>query len=516
MFTHLVTQILTLMGDMPALVVYLVVAVWIGLDNAGIPLPMEPVLLFTGALAATGHTVILLGVGSAVVGALAFASLAYYLGRRFGKEAIMRVGRHVRLTPARAAHIELWLRQRGLLGVLLASLCPILRTFSAYIMGGAGVTRRMFVLGTLAGALVYSSLWIVLGSVLGNNYRAPLRYLDSLGLAGVAILATAATVALALHHFWGRLALRHVSLHFHRHQASLAAVALAVDDGGSPAMRAAFALAHHEANGWGAARGLSALSERARQLTQDERRPGTSAAFAAPWPDWVGAVITCVLAEIGAALLLLAFAAHAVVAFPMDPGLAAWVQQIRGTPLASVVNLAGDLQWYLPTSIAYVLIYGTLLALRRYRAALCTAAAGFGTDIFNVAVNTFVGRPRPYGVRIPTLTANLGQGSFPSGHVAHAVGLYGFVFFLCVLGMRASPRWKPWLLVVQAICAYFIVFVGLSRVLEGDHWPSDVLGGYLSGTLTLSLAIVLYHVLSVRAERRHRAAVETEVLAAVH
>src|SRR5262245_60745291 len=219
MFTQVVTSLLATMATVPIPLCYGIIAVWIGLDNAGIPAPMEPVLLFAGALATTGHIVLFLDVASATLGALLFASLAYVVGQRFGGDVIMRAGRHVGLTSARADHIELWLRKRGIVGVVIATVCPILRTFSAYVMGVAQVPLRRFVPGMLLAALAYSTLWILLGWVLGDNYRAPLRYLDSVGLVGALALAVVVAAVLLMHHFWGRLALRQVALHFHRHQA---------------------------------------------------------------------------------------------------------------------------------------------------------------------------------------------------------------------------------------------------------------------------------------------------------
>jgi membrane-associated phospholipid phosphatase len=64
-------------------------------------------------------------------------------------------------------------------------------------------------------------------------------------------------------------------------------------------------------------------------------------------------------------------------------------------------------------------------------------------------------------------------------------------------GAQAHAFWKVLLVAVQVICGYFIVFIGPSRVLEGEHWPSDVVASYLLGSLVLLIGIGLYHALGV-------------------
>jgi membrane-associated phospholipid phosphatase len=81
--------------------------------------------------------------------------------------------------------------------------------------------------------------------------------------------------------------------------------------------------------------------------------------------------------------------------------------------------------------------------------------------------------------------------------VTHVVSFYGFLLCFFLRQMRLHPDWRPWLYLPAAVCVYFIVFIGPSRVLEGEHWPSDVLGSYLLGSLLLALAIALYHLLAL-------------------
>jgi len=132
--------------------------------------------------------------------------------------------------------------------------------------------------------------------------------------------------------------------------------------------------------------------------------------------------------------------------------------------------------------------------LRQLSAAIAVIVASFGADLANVTLNGLVARPRPHNTSIHTV-ANLGLHSFPSGHVTHVIALYGFLLYLTVRLQHDHPKWTVLLWVVRAVCLYFIYFIGVSRVLEGEHWPSDVLASYLLGGLMLGIAIPLYHLL---------------------
>lgn len=217
---HIANSIITFMGQVPAPLVYVIAGIWLGLESVGIGLPIEPMLLFLGSLAAQGtQTGInpLLAILATCAGCLVFSSVAYWIGKRAGTAAISRVGRYVGLTQARADHIELWLRHRGFLGVFIVRETPMLRTYGSFVMGAADVPLPAFALGTFTGALVYCGAFIALGAALGDNYRAPLQYLDQFGEPGIAALLAVVVVLFVLHHFWGRLSLRRLAQHFHLH-----------------------------------------------------------------------------------------------------------------------------------------------------------------------------------------------------------------------------------------------------------------------------------------------------------
>lgn len=232
---QVVNQVFAVMGGVPLPLVFLIAALWVGVESAGVGVPIEPMMLFVGSLAAQSslnHVLLAaIAVLCVALGCLTFATWAYVIGRRVGTTAITRIGRFIGLNQTRADHIELWLRHRGAVGVLIARETPMVRTFGSYIMGAAEIPVKTFLPATFVGSLIYVGVWITLGSVLGANYQAPLRYLSNLGTAdrpGIIIVAATIAVIAVLHHFWGRLTLHRIAIHFRRHHAALAAQAAAV------------------------------------------------------------------------------------------------------------------------------------------------------------------------------------------------------------------------------------------------------------------------------------------------
>lgn len=70
--------------------------------------------------------------------------------------------------------------------------------------------------------------------------------------------------------------------------------------------------------------------------------------------------------------------------------------------------------------------------------------------------------------------------SFPSGHAQTSLVSMGY------LALVVRRRW------FTVFATIWVALIGLSRVYLGQHWPTDVLGGWLIGALLLSGALGLF------------------------
>jgi undecaprenyl-diphosphatase len=137
--------------------------------------------------------------------------------------------------------------------------------------------------------------------------------------------------------------------------------------------------------------------------------------------------------------------------------------------------------------IALVAVLALLLVLKRGAEAVCLLGIFAGVHTTVELVKGVLARPRPTADLV-RIEATISGYSFPSGHVAGYVVLYGFLFYLAWSLMKRSRLRTLCLLATGAMVA----LVGVSRIYLGQHWASDVLGGYGLGFGWLGVGIWAY------------------------
>jgi membrane protein DedA with SNARE-associated domain len=170
---------------------YWIVFTAILLDNAGLPIPGELLLLAFGVLAKAGHLDPLLGLAVAASAALAGDSVGYWIGRLGGPRVLARLGRPPRFVPGRGS-------------VVLGRFVVGVRVLMAPLAGATRMPFPGFLAFDALGCLVWAGAFILIGYASGLRLEAlqeGLRVLSGAGqLVLVAALATWGLVRLAARH----------------------------------------------------------------------------------------------------------------------------------------------------------------------------------------------------------------------------------------------------------------------------------------------------------------------------
>jgi undecaprenyl-diphosphatase len=106
-----------------------------------------------------------------------------------------------------------------------------------------------------------------------------------------------------------------------------------------------------------------------------------------------------------------------------------------------------------------------------------------GTELTVEILKLAIHRARPIGAEFLETSY-----SFPSGHAAISVALYGFLAFLLL--KMANSKLKTGTILVATLL--IILLIGYSRIYLGVHFPTDVLGGYVVGVAWLWGGILFF------------------------
>jgi undecaprenyl-diphosphatase len=137
--------------------------------------------------------------------------------------------------------------------------------------------------------------------------------------------------------------------------------------------------------------------------------------------------------------------------------------------------------------VIYAIAAAGLLLRGGHRAAAGLLAAGVAIGVTLTELVKFsVGRTRPPGAEayVPDMYV-----SFPSGHAS--AGIYLFSLLGLILARLGRAQARLWMTRLGWTLAVLGPFIGVTRLVLGVHWPSDILGGWAYGSVAALLAALL-------------------------
>src|SRR4051794_19198140 len=166
---------------------YLAVAVALLVENFGIPLPGEAILIAAALYAGTGRLNIWLVFAVATAASVTGACIGYWIGSRGGRRLLERYGKAVRLTPERIDRVEEFFDRRGGWLIVFGRYVEGVRQFLSIVVGMSEMSFRRFLFFTTIGAALWCATWSGIGYFAGDHVEAVSNYFTyfAIGAAGI-------------------------------------------------------------------------------------------------------------------------------------------------------------------------------------------------------------------------------------------------------------------------------------------------------------------------------------------
>ncbi len=173
---------------------YLAVAGLVLLEDFGVPVPGETVLILGAVYAGAGRLNVFLVALLGFLAAVAGDNIGFAIGHFGGRPLIERYGRYILLTPERIDKTTTFFERHGGKIIVVARFIEGLRQANGIIAGISGLHWFKFLIFNAIGAALWVGVWVTIGYFSGSHidsiYNTAARYSTYLAIAaGLFVLA---------------------------------------------------------------------------------------------------------------------------------------------------------------------------------------------------------------------------------------------------------------------------------------------------------------------------------------
>jgi membrane protein DedA with SNARE-associated domain/membrane-associated phospholipid phosphatase len=430
----------------------------------GLIAPGETTVIVGGLVAGQGRISLLLLIAIVWTCAVLGDLTSYMLGRRLGRDFMVRHGPRVRITEERLQHVEAFFERRGGMTILIGRFIGLVRAIAPFIAGASHMPLRKFLPYDVLGAGLWATTFCVLGYVFWRSFNQLTTWVSR------GLFAFALVVALIVGIVFLVRLQRSPELQAKTKAWIAAQLETPVLRPVAPYLRAAWQRI---------VRPAARASEAPARFVWDRFTPGE-----------LGLEVTTLLAlaAVGSfTFVLLGAAVDDRVLLPFDQAAFDVVDRLYARPVRDVVVWITALGSF-PVVASAVAATTVWAALRRRFVDAAFLPLAFTVTWVSVQVaKAAFDRPRPPGAHV--LTQSM---AYPSGHAANAVAWVACAVVLSRGGAGFATRFA---LVTAAVV--LTIVIGLSRVYLRAHYLSDVEGGFALATAIYALiglvAVVVSH-----------------------
>lgn len=183
------TWITSIMADFGYIGIFLLIMI----ENLFPPIPSEIILTFGGFMTTVSPLNVVMVIIVATLGSVVGAILLYKVASYFGKERLMHIvlkyGRVLRLKESDIERAESFFLKYGSWAVFLCRMIPLIRSLISIPAGMTKMKMSRFLILTTAGSLLWNTVLIGLGALLGESWGEIVVFMDSFSTVIYSIIA---------------------------------------------------------------------------------------------------------------------------------------------------------------------------------------------------------------------------------------------------------------------------------------------------------------------------------------
>ncbi|MBC2125336.1 DedA family protein [Listeria innocua] len=183
------TWITSIMADFGYIGIFLLIMI----ENLFPPIPSEIILTFGGFMTTVSSLNLVMVIIVATLGSVVGAILLYKVASYFGKERlthiVLKYGRVLRLKESDIERAESFFLKYGSWAVFLCRMIPLIRSLISIPAGMTKMKMSRFLILTTAGSLLWNTVLIGLGALLGESWGEIVVFMDSFSTVIYSIIA---------------------------------------------------------------------------------------------------------------------------------------------------------------------------------------------------------------------------------------------------------------------------------------------------------------------------------------